>query len=81
MARLGRLQKQNHQPIQFICTGLLCEHRRKNLQGLAGTVPNPLNIDKAVDYCDQLSRTAEAMSGIPAVDTEAAKIALLLVEK
>ena len=54
---------------------------RENLRGHIGAVPQPLVIDKAMDYCNELSRIAEAMSGKPAVETEAAQVASWLSGK
>ncbi len=50
----------------------------KNLHKLIGKKPQPLSVDKAIAYCQALSQTAEAMSGTPAAETEAAQVAALL---
>jgi predicted TIM-barrel fold metal-dependent hydrolase len=51
---------------------------RQNFVRLAGASPRPLNVGAAVEECERLARIAEAMSGKPAADTEAERVAKLL---
>ena len=51
---------------------------RENLHSLTGDFPQPLNVDKAVEYCNHLGEISEAMLDIPAGESEAAKVALKL---
>ncbi len=46
---------------------------------LAGAEPKVLNAGAAVEECSRLAAIAEAMSGQPAAETEAARVATLLV--
>jgi predicted TIM-barrel fold metal-dependent hydrolase len=48
---------------------------RGNFQRLAGSEPRALNVGRAVEACERLAATAEALSGSPAEETEAAKVA------
>ncbi len=54
---------------------------RGNFIRLAGPEPKPLLIEKAVAECETLANIAEAMSGIPASETEAGKAAARLASK
>jgi hypothetical protein len=51
-----------------------------NFARLAGPKPKPLNVGAAVEECKRLAAIAEAMSGKPAAQTEAARVAELLAE-
>jgi len=46
-----------------------------NLQRLTGSEPKPLNVPRAIEECERLASIAEAMSGKPASETEAGKVA------
>jgi len=48
---------------------------RENFTRLAGAEPKALNVGAAVEECEQLAAIAEAMSGKPAAETEAARVA------
>jgi len=50
----------------------------RNFVRLAGAEPKPLNAPAAVEACRRLAHIAEAMSGKPAVETEAAQVAKTL---
>jgi predicted TIM-barrel fold metal-dependent hydrolase len=52
---------------------------RDNFQRLAGPEPRALNIGRAVKECERLAAIAEALSGTPAAETEAARVAKSLV--
>jgi predicted TIM-barrel fold metal-dependent hydrolase len=49
-----------------------------NLARLVGPEPRALDLARAVAECDRLSSIAEALSGQPAAETEAAKVARIL---
>jgi predicted TIM-barrel fold metal-dependent hydrolase len=49
-----------------------------NFTRLAGAEPRPLNALLAVQECERLAAIAQALSGLPAAETEAAKVAHLL---
>jgi len=51
---------------------------RGNLSRIAGSAPRPLNVPRVIEECERLASIAEAMSGKPASETEAAKVAALL---
>lgn len=51
---------------------------RENFIRLAGPEPVPLNVEAAVEECRRLAAIAEAMSGGPAAETEAARVAAAL---
>jgi predicted TIM-barrel fold metal-dependent hydrolase len=51
---------------------------RDNLVRLAGAEPKPLNVGLAVEECERLAAIAEAMSGTPAAETEAGRVASIL---
>lgn len=53
---------------------------RRNLARLAGIIPKPLNLPRVVEECERLAAIAERMSGMPARDTEAAKVAAALAQ-
>jgi hypothetical protein len=53
---------------------------RGNFARLAGREPVALNADAAVEECERLAAIAQAMSGKPAAQTEAARVAKLLGE-
>ena len=59
---------------------VLAKIYRENLRSHIGAYPKPLNTAAAIEFSEQLSQTAEAMSGTPAGETEAAKVAALLNE-
>lgn len=46
-----------------------------NFTRLAGAKPKPLDIGKAIEKCERLAAIAEALSGKPAAETEAARVA------
>jgi predicted TIM-barrel fold metal-dependent hydrolase len=48
---------------------------RKNFVRLTGPVPRPLNVTQTVEVCDRIAAIAESMSGTPADETEAARVA------
>jgi len=52
-----------------------------NLVRLVGAAPKALDIDTAVTECRRLACIAEAMSGRPAADTEAARVAGALTQE
>lgn len=49
-----------------------------NMAALAGAEPQPLNLSAAVEECQRLAAIAEAFSGRPAQETEAARVAASL---
>jgi len=51
-----------------------------NFARIAAPEPRPLNTDAAIEECKSLAATAEAMSGKPAQETEAAQVAELLAQ-
>ena len=51
---------------------------RDNLASLAAPQPRPLDLSAAIAECERLAAIAEAMSGRPATETEAARIAARL---
>jgi predicted TIM-barrel fold metal-dependent hydrolase len=46
-----------------------------NFSRLAGSEPRALNVGRAVEACERLAALAEALSGNPAAETEAARVA------
>ena len=50
----------------------------RNFVARAGAEPAPLNAGAAIEHCNRAAATAEAMSGKPAAETEAARVAKLL---
>jgi predicted TIM-barrel fold metal-dependent hydrolase len=54
---------------------------RENFERLAGPRPKPLDIGKAVEVCEWIGHTAEAMSGKARSDTQAGKVAQRLKER
>jgi predicted TIM-barrel fold metal-dependent hydrolase len=46
-----------------------------NFGRLAGSEPRALNVGKAIEECERLAAIAEALSGKPAAETEAAQVA------
>ncbi len=53
---------------------------RANFVRLAGAEPRPLNIGQAIETCQSLAALAEALTGKPAAETEAAQVAKTLAE-
>jgi len=53
---------------------------RENFIRLVGAEPRTLDVNIAIAECDRLADIAEAMSGRPAADTEAARVAAMLAE-
>lgn len=51
-----------------------------NFARLAGPKPKPLNVGAAVEECRRLAAIAQAMSGRPAEETQAARVAARLAE-
>ena len=51
---------------------------RGNLARVAGPVPRPLNLPRVIEECNRLAAIAEAVSGKPASETEAGKVAEVL---
>ena len=51
-----------------------------NFVRIAGAEPTPLNVQAAIAECERLAATAEAMSGKPAGETEAAAVAARLAD-
>jgi predicted TIM-barrel fold metal-dependent hydrolase len=51
---------------------------RSNYTALTGGDPSPLDVGKAIEQCQSLAAMSEAMSGKPAAETEAARVALAL---
>ena len=49
-----------------------------NFVRLTGGDPKPLDVSKCIEECDRLAAVAEAMSGDPAAETEAARVAARL---
>ncbi len=49
-----------------------------NFASLVAPKPRPLNTGKAIEECERLATIAEAFSGTPAAETEAAWVAELL---
>ena len=49
-----------------------------NITRLAGTSPRPLDVAQAIEIARQIASIAEAMSGVPASETEAGQVAELL---
>jgi len=47
----------------------------ENFAGLAGPEPRALNVGRAIEECERLAAIAETLSGNPAADTEAARVA------
>jgi hypothetical protein len=47
----------------------------QNFAQLAGREPRALDVERAVNECERLAATAEALSGMPAAETEAAEVA------
>ncbi len=53
---------------------------RANFAEMAGAQPVALNVGAAVEECERLAAMAEAMSGTPAAETEAGRVARVLGE-
>jgi len=51
---------------------------RGNLTRLAGPAPKPLDVALVIEECNRLASIAEALSGNPASETEAGRVAALL---
>ena len=51
-----------------------------NFARLAGDEPRALNVSLAIQECERLAGIAQALSGQPAAETEAAKVATLLAK-
>jgi len=58
----------------------LCKIYRDSFVRLAGPEPKALNVGDAIEECERLASIAEAMSGKPAAETEAALVARKLGE-
>jgi hypothetical protein len=56
-------------------TDVLTRIYHDNFVGLAGPEPRPLNVGRAIEECERLAAIAEALSGVPAAETEAAQVA------
>ena len=54
---------------------------RDNFGRLAGSEPQALNIERAIEECERLAAIAQALSGKPAAATEAALVAKNLVQE
>ncbi len=54
---------------------VLAKIYRDNFTRIAGTQPRALNVSKAVEVCEWLAATAEAMSSAPPAETEAGQVA------
>ena len=52
-----------------------------NFARLAGSQPRALNVGKAIEECQRLAAMAEALSGRPAAETEAARVAASLAQE
>jgi hypothetical protein len=57
---------------------VLAKIYRGNIHALIGETPNQLLVDNAIEYCNHLGEIGEAMSGIPAGELEAMKVAAKL---
>ena len=55
--------------------GVLTAIYRDNFAGLAGSEPRALDVGRAIEECVRLAAIAEALSGKPAAETEAAQVA------
>ena len=51
---------------------------RTNFERAVGAEPKPLNVSAAAAACEEMARVAEAMSGAPAAETEAGRVAMAL---
>jgi predicted TIM-barrel fold metal-dependent hydrolase len=52
-----------------------------NFARLAGPQPRALVVDRAIEGCERMAAIAHAMSGIPARETEAARVAVALTKR
>jgi predicted TIM-barrel fold metal-dependent hydrolase len=52
-----------------------------NFGRLVGSEPRALNVERAIQECERLAAIAEALSGKPATETEAARVARSLAHK
>jgi hypothetical protein len=52
-----------------------------NYVQLVGPEPRPLDIERAIEECERIASIAEALTGIPAADTEAGLVARSLARK
>jgi predicted TIM-barrel fold metal-dependent hydrolase len=59
-------------------TDVLTKIYRGNFTRLVGAEPRPLNVEIAIAACQHMAAIAEEMSGKPAAETEAARVALSL---
>ncbi len=59
---------------------VLAKIYRENFSRLVGPEPKPLNRAAAIEACEQIASIAEAMSGKPGAETEAAQVARRLDE-
>ena len=59
-------------------TDVLTRIYHGNFARLAGPEPRALNVGRVVEECERLGAIAEALSGTPAAETEAARVAKLL---
>ena len=60
---------------------VLVQIYRTNVGRLAGEAPQPLDAGKAISTCQRLADLAETLSGVPAAETEAGRVALCLAEE
>jgi len=58
-----------------LSTDVLMRIYSGNFARLVAPEPRPLNIEKAIEECERLAAVAEAFSGTPAAETEAALVA------
>ena len=54
-----------------VLTKIYCD----NWSRLVGSEPQALNVERAIEACERLAATAEALSGRPSAETEAALVA------
>jgi hypothetical protein len=54
---------------------VLAKIYRGNFVGLSGAQPRPLDVEQVIEECERLADIAEALSGTPAAETEAARVA------
>ncbi len=62
-------------------TDVLTSIYHKNLFQLIGSEPRVLNIERAIEECERLAAIAEALSRVPAAETEAALVARSLARE
>lgn len=61
--------------------GELTKIYRGNFVRLVGSEPRALSVHRAIEECERLGAIAEALTGNPAAETEAAKVAISLTGK